>query len=150
MGRIKIAEQKKRGAKKKINKVIERIDSIKSWRRNGVTVDKIAENLGIGLSTLWKYASENKDILDALNESKEALDAKIEDVLVTMILDETATKTERLNALKYYESTRTKHMPNDKVEAFRLRARELEQKIRENDIEEQKIIVSELGDAPNE
>lgn len=135
-------------AKSRLAEIQGKIELIKSWRLNGLTNEEIANNLGITRVSLYNYSKKDIDIFNALNESKEILDVEISNTLIDLIRDKATPHAVRLKSIQYYESTRTKWMPNDKREALNLRAKELEQKKRENDIEEQKIVISELGDDP--
>ena len=54
---------------------------VEGWARDGLTNEQIAEKLGIGLSTLYKYQSENMEFMDALKRGKEVVDREVENAL---------------------------------------------------------------------
>lgn len=54
---------------------------IQGWARDGLTDDVIADNIGISRSTLYEWKRKYTDISDALKESKEVADRKVENAL---------------------------------------------------------------------
>lgn len=54
---------------------------IQGWARDGLTDDVIADNIGISRSTLYEWKRKYSDISDALKESKEVADRKVEGAL---------------------------------------------------------------------
>lgn len=54
---------------------------VKSLARRGLTVQEIAEEIGVAKSTLCKWVSENVELSDALNEGRGYADSLVEDSL---------------------------------------------------------------------
>lgn len=54
--------------------VLPRLDEIEAWARDGVSEEDIAHNLGIGVSTLSKYKTIHKEVVDALARGKDYVD----------------------------------------------------------------------------
>ena len=48
-----------------------KLDLIVGWARDGLTDELIAKNLGIGLSTLYKYKTLHIELVEALKKGKE-------------------------------------------------------------------------------
>lgn len=59
----------------------EKLALIKGWRMNGVTQQKIAENVGINEDTLCKYKNRYPRLKEALDKGKEQADLEVEDAL---------------------------------------------------------------------
>ena len=90
---------------------------IAGWARNGLTNEQIADNMGIGLSTLYEWQKRYTEFADALKNSKEVVDLHVENALhkraigytyveCTELLDR---ETGKLVLVKRV----TKHMPSD-------------------------------------
>ena len=54
---------------------------IAGWARNGLTNEQIADNMGIGLSTLYEWQKRYTEFADALKNSKEVVDLHVENAL---------------------------------------------------------------------
>lgn len=54
---------------------------IQGWARDGLTNDQIAENMGIGLTTFYKWKNEYTEFANALKETKEICDRCVENAL---------------------------------------------------------------------
>ena len=59
---------------------------LEGWARDGLTDEQIAENMGIGYSTLQAWKSRFKDIQDALKKGKEVVDRQVENALLKRAL----------------------------------------------------------------
>jgi len=58
-----------------------KLDLIVGWARDGLTDELIAKNLGIGLSTLYKYKTLHIELVEALKKGKEVSDYEVENSL---------------------------------------------------------------------
>lgn len=54
---------------------------IQGWARDGLTEVQIAQNMGIGISTLQAWKNRFQDIQTALKEGKEVVDRQVENML---------------------------------------------------------------------
>jgi AcrR family transcriptional regulator len=61
--------------------VLPKLDIIEGWARNGLTLEDIAHNLGIGRTTFYKYTQKHKELKDALEQGKEVADIRVENAL---------------------------------------------------------------------
>lgn len=59
---------------------------IAGWARDGLTNEQIAENMGIGLSTLYEWQKRYPEFSDALKTSKEVVDLHVENALLKRAL----------------------------------------------------------------
>jgi transcriptional regulator with XRE-family HTH domain len=59
---------------------------IEAWARNGLTLEQIADNLGIAKSTLCEYQKEHTDLSDSLKKGKEVIDTMVENALLKAAL----------------------------------------------------------------
>ena len=55
---------------------------IEAWCRDGLIEEQIANNLGIGISTLSKYKVEHVELVEALKRGKEVVDMEVENALL--------------------------------------------------------------------
>jgi transcriptional regulator with XRE-family HTH domain len=70
---------------------------IEAWCRDGLTLEQIADNLGIAKSTLCEYQKIYSDLSDSLKSGREVIDVMVENALLKAALgyeyeEETATK----------------------------------------------------------
>lgn len=61
--------------------VAPRLEEIRDWARNGLTDDIIIERLGISRTAFYDYKNKFADFANALKESKEVCDGKVESAL---------------------------------------------------------------------
>nr|DAM45828.1 MAG TPA: terminase small subunit [Caudoviricetes sp.] len=59
---------------------------IAGWARDGLTNEQIAENMGIGLSTLYEWQKRYTEFADALKTNKEIVDRHVENALLKRAL----------------------------------------------------------------
>lgn len=59
----------------------EKLLVIRNWRRHGLTVEEVANNIGIARQTLQRWSKEHKDIYDALKTGKSEAVALVENKL---------------------------------------------------------------------
>ena len=64
-----------------LKEVEEKVTLIEGWAKDGLTQQQIANNLGIGLSTLKKYKNKSVAIRTALKKGKEVSDYEVENAL---------------------------------------------------------------------
>ena len=70
---------------------------LEGWARDGLTDEQIAQNMGIGYSTLQTWKSKYQDIQDTLKKGKEVVDYEVENALLKralgyMVKEEKLTK----------------------------------------------------------
>lgn len=68
---------------------------VKSLARCGLTVDEIAKEIGVAKSTLCRWAKDDPELSDALNEGRSFADSKVEDSLYSLALGKTVTETKK-------------------------------------------------------
>lgn len=67
---------------------------IEAWARDGLTLDQIADNLGIAKSTLCDYQNQYSDLADALKNGREVIDVMVENALLKAALGYDYTEEE--------------------------------------------------------
>ena len=58
-----------------------KLDVIEGWARNGLTLDDIAQNLGISRQTLNTYKNKHQELREAIEQGKEVADIRVENAL---------------------------------------------------------------------
>lgn len=53
-----------------LNEILDRLDEIEEWSKEGATEETIAQKLGITRQTLWKYKNANDDIFNAIKRGR--------------------------------------------------------------------------------
>lgn len=64
---------------------------LEGWARDGLTDEQIAQNMGIGYSTLQTWKSKYQDIQDTLKKGKDVIDFQVENALLESALDVNTT-----------------------------------------------------------
>lgn len=64
----------------------EGLTKLEGWARDGLTDEQIADNMGIGYSTLQTWKNKYKDIQDTLKRGKEVIDRHVENALLKRAL----------------------------------------------------------------
>ena len=59
---------------------------IEAWTRDGLTLDQVADNLGIAKSTLCDYQNQYTDLSNALKNGREVIDSMVENALLKAAL----------------------------------------------------------------
>ena len=59
----------------------EGIDLIRGWAMNGLTDEEISNNMGINVSTLYRWKKSNKEICEALKKGKGVADCEVVNAL---------------------------------------------------------------------
>lgn len=59
---------------------------VEGWARNGLTDEQIAEKLGIGKTTFYKYIQEYSELSELLKKGKEVVDTEVENALLKKAL----------------------------------------------------------------
>ena len=80
-------------ANSKWDDVKEKLILVEGWARDGLTDEQIANNLGIGTSTLYKYKNEHTEFVEALKRGKEVIDMEVENALLKRALGYTYDET---------------------------------------------------------
>ena len=91
--------------------VAPRLEEIKDWVRNGATDDEIIIRLGIARSSFYEYKNKILDFSDALKETKEYVDAKVENALLQNALK--GNITAQIFWLKNRRSERWREKPEE-------------------------------------
>ena len=75
----KTRKAKKRGRKSQYERLVERrLEEVAGWCRDGATDEELAARLGIGARSLYRYKSQFPEFRQALAESKEVADLRVE------------------------------------------------------------------------
>lgn len=71
------------GAKGKYHKWLEpeNLAQLQAWKRDGLTDEQIAENMGIAKSTFYDWINKHSDISDALKRGQEQMIVHVENAL---------------------------------------------------------------------
>lgn len=85
---------------------------VEGWARDGLTDDQIAEKLGVGRTTLYKWKREKPDFANALKKGKEVVDREVENALLRAALgyeyeEETVTNKGEVVAVRKYQPPNT-------------------------------------------
>lgn len=104
-------------ARIKINEWLEpeKLILLEGWAGDGLTDEQIAENMGIGVRTLYRWKNENCQFRQALKKGKDAADREIENALFKRAkgYDVTETRTKEKNGEAVERTTITRHIPGD-------------------------------------
>lgn len=118
-----------------LKEVEEKVTLIEGWAKDGLTQQQIANNLGIGLSTLKKYKNKSVAIRTALKRGKEVVDYEVENALYKAAINGNVT------AMIFWLKNRKPHGWKDRKEAneIELQAKELALRERKLKLEEEKL-----------
>ena len=59
---------------------------IEAWARDGLTVEQIAENLGVAEGTFYEYQKQYPELKEALKNGREVIDVMVENALLKAAL----------------------------------------------------------------
>jgi DNA-binding XRE family transcriptional regulator len=59
----------------------EKLILLQGWRMNGLTIEQVADNIGIGKTTIYEWMKKNPNIANALKIGREQADNIIENAL---------------------------------------------------------------------
>lgn len=69
----------------------EKLTLLKGWKRNGLTDEQIAHNMGINVRTLWRWKAEHKEMKEALKVGKEVANFIVENKLFQKAIEGNTT-----------------------------------------------------------
>ena len=133
---------------------------LEGWARDGLTYEQIANNMGIGLTTLKEWRQKELSISTALKKGKEVVDIEVENALLKRAIGYT-TKIKEQKIDKdgnVVELEREIHVaPDTTAQIFWLKNRKkekwrdkVESNENENDIQNAKDIVVKIREIANE
>ncbi|HHV6163437.1 TPA: helix-turn-helix domain-containing protein [Staphylococcus aureus] len=112
--------------------IVNKLGLVEGWKRDGLTDEQIARNLGVSKHTLIKWKRNIPDFLDAIKKGKEVSDYELENALHKRAVgyyyeEETVTNKDEVVKIKKYEhanptslifalKNRLPHKYRDKVE----------------------------------
>ncbi|HID4990366.1 helix-turn-helix domain-containing protein [Staphylococcus aureus] len=112
--------------------IVNKLGLVEGWKRDGLTDEQIARNLGVSKHTLIKWKKNIPDLLDAIKKGKEVSDYELENALHKRAVgyyyeEETVTNKGEVVKIKKYEhanptslifalKNRLPHKYRDKVE----------------------------------
>lgn len=64
---------------------------LKGWARNGLTNDQLAENIGIDVSTLYRWKADNREFREVLKANKDYADTQVENALYKAAMEGNTT-----------------------------------------------------------
>ncbi|MCM0451567.1 helix-turn-helix domain-containing protein [Staphylococcus aureus] len=112
--------------------IVNKLGLVEGWKRDGLTDEQIARNLGVSKHTLIKWKKNIPDFLDAIKKGKEVSDYELENALHKRAVgyyyeEETVTNKGEVVKIKRYEhanptslifalKNRLPHKYRDKVE----------------------------------
>lgn len=88
---------------------------LEGWARDGLTDGQIAQNVGIGIRTLYEWKDKHPQISQALKKGKEVVDIQVENALLKRALgydfQEERIETSAKDGTKVIQTI--KHVPAD-------------------------------------
>lgn len=99
---------------------------IQGWARDGLINEQIAKNIGVTISTFYKWKNEHSEFSDALKQGKEVVDRQVENALFNnavgfMYDEETVTNAGEVVTVKKYSK------PNITAQIFWLKNRKMKE-----------------------
>lgn len=64
---------------------------LEGWARDGLSDEQLAQNMGIGTTTLYRWKNEHREIREAIRAGKDIPDRKVENALYHSCFDRTIT-----------------------------------------------------------
>ncbi len=107
--------------------VAPRLEEIKDWCRNGATDEEIAKRLGISIASFYNFKNQFLEFLEALKETKEVVDAQVENALLKRALGysyDEVTKEVVDGELKVTKVITKQVVPDTTAQIFWLKNRE--------------------------
>lgn len=111
---------------------------VEGWARDGLTDEQIAHNLGIGISTLYKYKNEHIELIEVLKRGKEVVDREVENALLKRALGYTYKEVKRNimeDGKEFVTETTKEVVPDTTAQIFWLKNRKREAWRDKQDIE---------------
>lgn len=125
----------KNGGDEMLKDVEEKVTLIEGWARDGLSQKQIADNLGIGLTTLKDYRKKSPTISTALKKGREVSDYHVENALYQSAINGNVT------AMIFWLKNRKPNEWKDKKEPaeIEIMKKDLELRERKLKLEEEKI-----------
>lgn len=67
-------------------KIKDKLAAVQGWARNGLTCEQMANNLGVSLTTFYKYQALETEFANAIKKGKEVVDFEVENALLKRAL----------------------------------------------------------------
>lgn len=84
----------------------ENLTRLQGWRRDGLSYEQIAANMGINVSTLYVWLKKHQELQEALKKGEEVMIYQVENALYKSAMGYEVTETDQTETL-YPDGTKT-------------------------------------------
>lgn len=108
----------KRKMRKRVDEWLEaeNLTLIKGWRRDGLTYEQIAHNMGVHVSCLYKWVKEHDELKEAIKKGEQVMVYEVENAMYKAALGYNVTEVEETQSsseggLVTIKKKRSRHIP---------------------------------------
>lgn len=89
---------------------------LQGWARDGLSDEQLADKIGIGTTTLYRWKNEHREIREALRDGKEVADRKVENALYNSCFDRKITVRKAFKVKEVYYDANGKRCEKEHLE----------------------------------